>query len=206
MKNKSLIGVTKSKVQNQKKSNQSVKVKDMPVHKDYSTPEFDSFQIYLKREIMFTAMDNDAGYENHTFINRLDELKSLKWVCINMHEYYDILDEVPTKYLDEKRFESRFLDIYFESKNHIGDHLIVERYRDKANKNEIFYSANFIKTHKVEDGVFYYSLYMFRNRYKRIQYLKNAVAGFEICRKEFGIKSKFSWEDIEELALNPTFF
>ncbi|WP_163710271.1 hypothetical protein [Mangrovibacterium lignilyticum] len=148
----------------------------------------------FKNEIMIFVLNNSAGYENATFINRLQDLKNLKWVCVNPSDEPDALKNVPQRYQDKKKFESRFLDIYFERKNQEGDHLLIGCYGEGKNGPK-YYIGFYLKTQKIEDGFFYYSIHTFSRKYKRISHLKNIVAGVEISRNEFGIKNRFDWSD-----------
>lgn len=178
-------GATVSNVKNQKKSDHSNNGQCRETAVKKSNSEFDGIQRLLKQVIVEFAEKNEACYENNIFINKLEELDSLKWVCLIAESDDNFLDKIPALYKSKKQFEEKFQDFYLETKIRPENYLLVTKYLDNSNNNSVCYGGMYLKILLIDSGIFYYSVIQFFQKYKSIQHLKNAVSGFEIYKKEF---------------------
>ena len=140
----------------------------------------------LEQDLIRFAESNQERVENQTFLIRLNGLKRLKWVCVNNEEQSNRLFDLTLKAFDRNEHRSNHLDIHFEMQNQRGNYLLIGRYSE----DNVYYLGRYIKTNRIEDGVWYYSYYPIPYKFKRVLYLKKFVETFDkYCPKFNGNQS-----------------
>jgi len=148
----------------------------------------------LKRQIVKFVLKNVAGFENLTFLEKLEDLEKLEWVFV--HE--DSFERNNTL----EKFESHFLDIHFERQNRHGRHLLVGRYPYENNRRKYYYIGFYLTVESIENGTLYFSVVSFTSRYQNMRDLKNAVAIYEMKNNCFCSEVPNNFLELSEKYLN----